>query len=139
MIHTFSISSSPAAHLKTNLHTYTPTITNNTKTNFLVDKGTRKITKWVIQSSDNPTVVITSPPDDAAIIESASSVVRKFYQGINSRDLVSVETLIAENCVYEDLIFPRPFVGRQVSIYFSSFEHSLALALALGIEWLCFT
>lgn len=48
-------------------------------------------------------------------LESASSVVRKFYGGINSRDLDSVEQLIAENCVYEDLVFPQPFVGRKVS------------------------
>ncbi|KAL2519801.1 uncharacterized protein Fot_23724 [Forsythia ovata] len=140
MIHTFSISSSPAANLKTNLHAYTPTITISTNTNFLVDNCTRKITspqikKWVIQSSDNPTVVITSPPDDAAILESASSVVRKFYQGINRRDLVSVETLIAENCVYEDLIFPRPFVGRQAILeFFMKFIDAISTDLQFAID-----
>jgi len=45
---------------------------------------------------------------------SASDVVRNFYAGINRHDLSSVEGLIAQNCVYEDLIFPQPFVGRQV-------------------------
>lgn len=39
---------------------------------------------------------------------------RKFYGGINVQDLASVEELIAEKCVYEDLVFPRPFVGRKV-------------------------
>lgn len=51
-------------------------------------------------------------------LESASNVVRKFYGGINGRDLSSVEALIADNCVYEDLIFPHPFVGRKVFSYF---------------------
>lgn len=48
------------------------------------------------------------------LVDPASDVVRNFYSGINSRDLASVENLIADNCVYEDLIFPRPFTGRQV-------------------------
>jgi len=46
--------------------------------------------------------------------------VRNFYAGINGRDLASVEDLIADNCVYEDLIFPRPFVGRKVRLPFRS-------------------
>ncbi|XP_058097632.1 uncharacterized protein LOC131242777 isoform X4 [Magnolia sinica] len=57
----------------------------------------------------------TSPlPASSSSIDSASDVVRKFYDGINGRDLASVDFLIAENCVYEDLIFSRPFVGRKI-------------------------
>ena len=51
-----------------------------------------------------------------AVVESAAEVVRKFYGGINGRDLSSVAELISDNCVYEDLIFPHPFVGRKVGI-----------------------
>jgi ketosteroid isomerase-like protein len=51
------------------------------------------------------------------VVESAADVVRNFYAGINGRDLASVEDLIADNCVYEDLIFPRPFVGRKVRFH----------------------
>ena len=51
-----------------------------------------------------------------AVVESAAEVVRKFYGGINGRDLSSVAELISDNCVYEDLIFPQPFVGRKVGI-----------------------
>ncbi|KAJ4809986.1 Nuclear transport factor 2 (NTF2) family protein [Rhynchospora pubera] len=47
-------------------------------------------------------------------IASSSNVVRDFYEGINRRDLDFVEGLIAENCVYEDLVFSSPFVGRKV-------------------------
>ncbi|RWW32922.1 hypothetical protein GW17_00002381 [Ensete ventricosum] len=43
----------------------------------------------------------------------AADVVREFYDGINRRDLAAVEPLISEDCVYEDLVFPRPFVGRK--------------------------
>ncbi|KAL5982862.1 hypothetical protein ACLOJK_016940 [Asimina triloba] len=55
------------------------------------------------------TPVASSPPP----IESASDVVRKFYDRINARDLAAVDELIAESCVYEDLIFSQPFVGRK--------------------------
>lgn len=48
-------------------------------------------------------------------LDSAASTVRKFYDGINRRDLASVEDLIALNCVYEDLIFSQPFTGRKVT------------------------
>ncbi|CAK9151910.1 unnamed protein product [Ilex paraguariensis] len=63
----------------------------------------------ISSSNDNQTVVV----DEKCILVSSSTVVRKFYDGINSHDLASVEGLIAENCVYEDLIFPKPFVGRE--------------------------
>lgn len=47
-------------------------------------------------------------------VSTAADVVREFYDGINRRDLSAVEPLISEDCVYEDLVFPRPFVGRKV-------------------------
>ena len=62
-------------------------------------------------------VSLASSADRTATLESASDVVRKFYGGINGRDLSSVEGLISLDCVYEDLVFPRPFVGRKVLIY----------------------
>lgn len=85
---------------------------------------------WV-SSSDDPTVAVASSPpppppptttvgDDEDLVESAADVVRNFYAGINGRDLASVEDLIADNCVYEDLVFPRPFVGRKVRLPYSA-------------------
>lgn len=47
-------------------------------------------------------------------LDSACDVVRTFYNGINSRNLSIVVDLIADDCVYEDLVFPQPFVGRKV-------------------------
>ncbi|KAL8166759.1 hypothetical protein V2J09_008258 [Rumex salicifolius] len=65
---------------------------------------------------------------------SASEVVRQFYDGINRRDLPAVEGLIAENCVYEDLIFPRPFVGRKnIMAFFEKFIH-LSIDLQFAID-----
>lgn len=79
----------------------------------------RRIRQVVVRES-NRTAEVTSSSDSVTDLESAASVVRKFYAGINSRDLVSVEQLIAENCVYEDLVFPQPFVGRKVSYLLQS-------------------
>lgn len=54
----------------------------------------------------------TSPP-----LISATDVVRNFYGGVNRHDLSSVAPLIADDCVYEDLVFLRPFVGRKVTFF----------------------
>lgn len=81
----------------------------------------RKICNRVLKSSSNDVVTNVVATSEVELeLESASNVVRKFYGGINGRDLSSVEPLIADNCVYEDLIFPRPFVGRKV-FYFICF------------------
>lgn len=87
------------------------------------DADSGRISKWVLRNNNQRAVETSapSPPsllstDSApASLDSASAVVRKFYQGINAHDLASVENLIAENCIYEDLIFPQPFVGRKVT------------------------
>lgn len=55
---------------------------------------------------------------DPTPLISGSDVVRKFYDGINRHDIPSVEPLISVNCVYEDLIFSTPFVGRKVLLLF---------------------
>lgn len=60
--------------------------------------------------------------DDNDVVDSASAVLKNFYGGINAHDVDSVEYLIAENCVYEDLVFPRPFVGRKVIYTLSLFQ-----------------
>lgn len=82
--------------------------------------------KWnrVLKSSSSSSNSITNVVATSELkleLESASNVVRKFYGGINGRDLSSVEALIADNCVYEDLIFPQPFVGRKVFLLLPAF------------------
>ncbi|KAG6719542.1 hypothetical protein I3842_03G010800 [Carya illinoinensis] len=111
-------------------------------------RGTGKTRRWVprtflrVSSSDDPTVAVASAPtktssdaDDEDVIDSAADVVRNFYTGINARDLASVEDLIADNCVYEDLIFPRPFVGRkEVLQFFKKFIDSISIDLQFVID-----
>ncbi|XP_068648728.1 uncharacterized protein [Aristolochia californica] len=66
---------------------------------------------------------------------SASDVVRGFYGGINSHDLVSVEDLIAEKCVYEDLIFAQPFTGRKAILeFFKKFIDYISIDLQFVID-----
>lgn len=77
-----------------------------------------------VSSSANHTVEVAPSPANEGeaddVVDSGADIVRKFYQGINDQDLASVEELIAEKCVYEDLVFPRPFVGRKVPNLLSS-------------------
>lgn len=66
---------------------------------------------------------------------SASDVVKNFYGGINLHDLSSVEGLIAQNCVYEDLIFPQPFVGRKAILeFFQKFIDYISTDLQFVID-----
>jgi hypothetical protein len=85
----------------------------------VVGVRTTRVRKWknmaVNKSGENNSVTTTTTHfDDNNVVDSASNVVRNFYDGINSHDVDSVQYLIAENCVYEDLVFPSPFVGRKV-------------------------
>ncbi|PAN31656.1 hypothetical protein PAHAL_5G435100 [Panicum hallii] len=65
----------------------------------------------------------------------AADVVRAFYDGVNRRDLAAVEPLIAEGCVYEDLVFPRPFVGRDRVIgFFGEFMGTISADLQFVID-----
>lgn len=69
------------------------------------------------------------------MVESGADVVRKFYGGVNRQDLGSVEGLIAEKCVYEDLVFPRPFVGRKdILQFFKKFNDSVGKDLQFVID-----
>ncbi|XP_057793723.1 uncharacterized protein LOC131010288 isoform X2 [Salvia miltiorrhiza] len=68
-------------------------------------------------------------------LDSAAGTVRKFYDGINRRDLASVEDLIALNCVYEDLIFSQPFTGREAILdFFKQFIDSISGDLQFAID-----
>ncbi|CAJ1926947.1 unnamed protein product [Sphenostylis stenocarpa] len=111
----------------------------------LGSKRRRKRRKWraVDGSGEKQSVstVASSPAtksfddDDDNISDSASAVVRNFYGGINAHDVDSVQYLIAENCVYEDLVFPRPFVGRkEILQFFRKFTSSTSKDLQFVID-----
>jgi len=81
-------------------------------------KRRRRKCRAIDGSGEKQSVTVASPAtesfDDDNAVDSASAVVRNFYAGINAHDVDSVQYLIADNCVYEDLVFPQPFVGRKV-------------------------
>ncbi|XP_044510502.1 uncharacterized protein LOC123229013 isoform X2 [Mangifera indica] len=94
----------------------------------------RKTRLRVSSSESYKTVVdVASTPETNG--GGAADVVRRFYQGINSRDFGSVEKLIADNCVYEDLIFPQPFTGRKAILeFFKNFSDSISTDLQFVID-----
>ncbi|KAL1212477.1 hypothetical protein V5N11_034833 [Cardamine amara subsp. amara] len=72
-------------------------------------------------------------PETAPI--SASEVVSSFYAAVNSHDLSSVTDLIAQDCVYEDLVFSSPFVGRTAILdFFGKFIESTSTDLQFVID-----
>ncbi|KAG6390230.1 hypothetical protein SASPL_147962 [Salvia splendens] len=80
-------------------------------------------------------VLRRSTPTITVELDSAATTVRKFYDGINRRDLSSVEDLIALNCVYEDLIFSQPFTGRKAILdFFMQFSDSISGDLQFAID-----
>ncbi|KAK0576777.1 hypothetical protein LWI29_023077 [Acer saccharum] len=92
-------------------------------------------TQLRVSSPDNLTADEVASPPPPKILVAATDVVRNFYEGINRRDLASVEDLIAEKCVYEDLIFPGPFVGRQEILnFFNKFIDSISVDLQFVID-----
>ncbi|XP_027090578.1 uncharacterized protein [Coffea arabica] len=131
-------------HLKTNLLVFPSNNVNSHDMNnnccyatgrsyySITSSGGQIKRKWVLRAtSSNQGVVETS----LTSLDSASTVVRKFYQGINGHDLGSVENLIAESCVYEDLIFPQPFVGRKAILdFFKKFIDSISTDLQFVID-----
>ncbi|XP_051139359.1 uncharacterized protein LOC127257096 [Andrographis paniculata] len=71
----------------------------------------------------------------SATPDQSSQIVSKFYDAINRRDFAALEDLIALNCVYEDLVFPRPFVGRQaILMFFKQFMDSINADLQFSID-----
>ncbi|KAK9995095.1 hypothetical protein SO802_024798 [Lithocarpus litseifolius] len=138
--------SPPLLHFTTNKATLQNFIIPSTSNS----RGSRG--RWVprtvtrVSSSDETKVAIASIPttttkvnvvdeEEDAVVESAEEVVRKFYDGINGRDLASVEDLIASNCVYEDLIFATPFVGRkEILQFFKKFTDSTFIDLQFVID-----
>ncbi|XP_076916372.1 uncharacterized protein LOC143576064 [Bidens hawaiensis] len=67
--------------------------------------------------------------------ELASDVVRRFYEGINSRNLSTVVDLIAHDCVYEVLVFPQPIVGRKAILeFFEKFIYTISQDLQFVID-----
>ncbi|KAL9382398.1 hypothetical protein Peur_025433 [Populus x canadensis] len=108
-----------------------PQLISTQHANIFTSSSKAWATKTTIKASSSENQTVTVAPS----VESASDVVRSFYDGINGHDLDSVEELIAENCVYEDLIFPRPFVGRKAILeFFNKFIDTVSKDLQFVID-----
>ncbi|XP_061366148.1 uncharacterized protein LOC133309410 [Gastrolobium bilobum] len=101
----------------------------------------RRSRKWraINKSGEDHSVTVASPAttsiEDDNVVDSATDVVRNFYGRINAHDVDSVQYLIADNCVYEDLVFPRPFVGRkEILEFFKKFTNSTSTDLQFVID-----
>lgn len=88
------------------------------------------------QPNRNSAVLATSTRTEIVLSpRSASEVVMEFYSRINSREPELVGELIAENCVYDDLVFPQPFVGRKAIIeFFKKFTDATSTDLQFVID-----
>ncbi|XP_026659523.1 uncharacterized protein LOC103704770 isoform X2 [Phoenix dactylifera] len=76
--------------------------------------------------------VTASPPLQ---ISAAADAVRAYYDAFNRHDLASLELLISEDCVYEDLVFAKPFVGRKAILeFFKKFTESISSDLRFVID-----
>jgi hypothetical protein len=53
-----------------------------------------------------PAAIMSLPP-------AAADVIRTMYDAINRRDLDAAIACVDEDCRYEDLNFPKPFIGRE--------------------------
>uniref|UniRef100_A0A2P2JNG4 Uncharacterized protein LOC105133813 isoform X1 n=1 Tax=Rhizophora mucronata TaxID=61149 RepID=A0A2P2JNG4_RHIMU len=120
----------------------------STAKNYLGARNRRRI--WTLQTTTTDSSSLSSSPErnqtvtvatlqtreaDADEVQSAPDIVRSFYEAINARDLASVENLISDDCVYEDLIFPRPFVGRKAVLeFFKKFIDSISTDLQFAID-----
>ncbi|KAI3933247.1 hypothetical protein MKW92_003655 [Papaver armeniacum] len=112
-------------------------------------RGSKTLITFSSSSSSQNSTTVQKDEDEKGSMPPASDIVRKFYDGINRHDLASVEGLIADNCVYEDLVFPQPFVGRKAILdFFKKFTDSIGKdlqfviddisnedSLAVGVTW----
>ncbi|CAJ2669270.1 unnamed protein product [Trifolium pratense] len=108
----------------------------------VVGVGTKRLRKWnmvVNKSGQNNSVTTTTTHfDDNNVVDSASNVVRNFYDGINSHDVDSVQYLIAENC--EIIEFFKKFtdstsIDLQFVIGDLSTEDSASVGVIWHLEW----
>ncbi|XP_047324123.1 uncharacterized protein LOC124927711 [Impatiens glandulifera] len=118
-------------------------ITPSSSSSFPSSYNGTSYTTWTCSSSSRrkeKLYTVTTPSNNPTTLTtetnlSASEVVRSFYEGINHRDLSSVEDLIAFDCVYEDLIFAQPFVGRKAILeFFEKFIDSISSDLVFVID-----
>jgi len=81
-------------------------------------EGSRLLFQMASAEMSGASTSSAAPPPAATEIpqKQAAEMVQEFYGAINRREIASVGDLFADDCVYEDLVFPKPFVGRKVCL-----------------------
>ena len=65
----------------------------------------------------------------------ATEVALKYYASYNDKNMAAVLDLIADNCVYQDLVYQEPFVGRAaVAKYFEEIERMVPADIKFVVE-----
>lgn len=62
-------------------------------------------------------------------------MVQEFYSAINRREIAAIGDLFADDCIYEDLVFPKPFAGRGAILeFFQKFVDSVGPELEFRVD-----
>lgn len=68
-------------------------------------------------------------------LQPAAHLIAEFYGLINKRDPQAASELVADDCVYEDLVFGEPFVGKEAILgLFKTFTDGMGPDLAFVID-----
>ncbi|XP_074579199.1 uncharacterized protein LOC141835726 [Curcuma longa] len=63
-----------------------------------------------------------------------SAVVRKFYSSINGKELNSLEKLLSKDCIFQDLVYSRPFKGKSISHYLKDLTRAMGKHVRFVID-----
>lgn len=74
-------------------------------------------------------------PARTAATRTAREAALAYYDSYNRKDIAGVLDLIAEDCVYEDLIYQEPFRGREaIAAYFDKIERLVPSDIKFVVE-----
>ncbi|KAL4184072.1 hypothetical protein AMTRI_Chr11g158220 [Amborella trichopoda] len=105
------------------------------KTQFSVMPKTTQVSCSYSPENSSPVILSVDSSTESSSPKLCCEVVKGFYSGINRHNLGYVSELIAENCVYEDLVFSEPFVGRKAILeFFKKFTDSITTDLQFVID-----
>lgn len=63
-----------------------------------------------------------------------SDLARDFYSAINNKDTSKLDSFVADNCVFEDLAFPKPFEGKEVHRFLKQLTEAMGKHMCFAIE-----
>jgi ketosteroid isomerase-like protein len=86
-------------------------------------------------ASATPAPPSSSSSTSTKPVRTATEAAMAYYTNYNNKNIPAVLELIAENCVYEDLIYQDPFVGRaNIAKYFEKIEQLVPKDIKFVVE-----